>query len=274
MFDIGWSEMAVILLVALVVIGPRDLPRVARTVGRWVAKGRAMAREFQSALEDMAREAELDKVKSEIEKVGRTNLGKTDREHASIRPASSARRSIRQRRAARQEARGNGRSRPKRGRRPRRLPASPSRPPTPAEPGRAAAASRGQAATARPRHCRAGRRQAQAGRPSRQTPPTAASAGRAAPERAGAGRRPRAGAKRPKRETVPADPELDGADQGPRRPADAAARSPDRAAQPADVLLRRDLPRLPGLLFLRRAHLRASWSSRSPTSIRGRPAGG
>jgi sec-independent protein translocase protein TatB len=77
MFDIGWSEMALILLVALVVIGPRDLPRVARTMGKWVAKGRAMAREFQSALEDMAREAELDKVKSEIEKAGRTNLGKT-----------------------------------------------------------------------------------------------------------------------------------------------------------------------------------------------------
>ena len=77
MFDIGWSEMAVILLVALVVIGPRDLPRVARTMGQWVAKGRAMAREFQTALEDMAREAELDKVKSEIEKAGRTNLGKT-----------------------------------------------------------------------------------------------------------------------------------------------------------------------------------------------------
>jgi sec-independent protein translocase protein TatB len=77
MFDIGWSEMALILLVALVVIGPRDLPRVARTMGKWVAKGRAMAREFQTALEDMAREAELDKVKSEIEKAGRTNLGKT-----------------------------------------------------------------------------------------------------------------------------------------------------------------------------------------------------
>ena len=76
MFDIGWSEMALILLVALVVIGPRDLPRVARTMGRWVAKGRAMAREFQTALEDMAREAELDKVKNEIEKAGRTNLGK------------------------------------------------------------------------------------------------------------------------------------------------------------------------------------------------------
>jgi len=76
-FDIGWSEMAVVVLVALVVIGPKDLPRVARTMGKWVAKGRSMAREFQNALEDMAREAELDKVKSEIEKAGRTNLGKT-----------------------------------------------------------------------------------------------------------------------------------------------------------------------------------------------------
>jgi sec-independent protein translocase protein TatB len=77
MFDIGWSEMAVILVVALIVIGPKDLPRVARSVGRWVAKGRAMAREFQDAIEDMAREAELDKVKKEIENAGRTDIGKT-----------------------------------------------------------------------------------------------------------------------------------------------------------------------------------------------------
>jgi sec-independent protein translocase protein TatB len=76
MFDIGWSEMAVIMLVALVVIGPKDLPRLARTVGQWVAKGRSMAREFQRSLEDMAREAELDDVKREIEKVGRTNIKK------------------------------------------------------------------------------------------------------------------------------------------------------------------------------------------------------
>jgi sec-independent protein translocase protein TatB len=73
-FDIGWSEMAIIMLVALVVIGPKDLPRLARTLGQWVAKGRAMAREFQRSLEDMAREAELDDVKREIEKVGRTNI--------------------------------------------------------------------------------------------------------------------------------------------------------------------------------------------------------
>ena len=74
MLDIGWSEMGLILLVALVVIGPKDLPRVARTVGKWSAKARGMAREFQRSLDDMAREAELQDIKSEIEKVNRTDL--------------------------------------------------------------------------------------------------------------------------------------------------------------------------------------------------------
>ncbi|MGI9433417.1 MAG: Sec-independent protein translocase protein TatB, partial [Geminicoccaceae bacterium] len=77
MFDIGWSEMAIIMLLALIIIGPKDLPRVARTVGQWVRKGRALAREFQTSLEDMARETELDEVKKEIEKVGRTDFKKT-----------------------------------------------------------------------------------------------------------------------------------------------------------------------------------------------------
>lgn len=74
MLDIGWSEMGLILLVALVVIGPKDLPRVARTVGKWSAKARGMAREFQRSLDDMAREAELQDIKAEIDKVNRTDL--------------------------------------------------------------------------------------------------------------------------------------------------------------------------------------------------------
>lgn len=77
MFDIGWSEMAIIFLVALIVIGPRDLPRVARTMGQWVRKARRMARDFQNSLEDMARDAELDKVKDEIERAGRTDVKKS-----------------------------------------------------------------------------------------------------------------------------------------------------------------------------------------------------
>src|SRR3954464_12243196 len=74
MFDIGWSEMALIVMVALVVIGPKDLPRVARSVGKWTAKARGMAREFQRSLEDMAREAELQDIKAEMEKLSRTDV--------------------------------------------------------------------------------------------------------------------------------------------------------------------------------------------------------
>jgi len=77
LFDIGWSEMAIIMLLALIIIGPKDLPRVARTIGQWVRKGRMLAREFQTSLEDMAKEAELDDVKKEIEKVGGADLKKT-----------------------------------------------------------------------------------------------------------------------------------------------------------------------------------------------------
>jgi sec-independent protein translocase protein TatB len=68
-FDLAWSEMAIILVVALVVVGPKDLPRLARTLGQWVAKGRAMAREFQRHVDDMAREADLQDLKDSVGKI-------------------------------------------------------------------------------------------------------------------------------------------------------------------------------------------------------------
>jgi sec-independent protein translocase protein TatB len=77
MFDFGWSEMMVILVVALLVIGPKDLPRVAREVGKWAAKARSMARDFQRSLDEMAREAELQDIKAELEKASRTDIGRT-----------------------------------------------------------------------------------------------------------------------------------------------------------------------------------------------------
>lgn len=76
MFDIGWSEMFIILVVALLVVGPRDLPRFARTLGQWTGKARRMAREFQRGIDELARESELDKVRDEINKVGRTDIKK------------------------------------------------------------------------------------------------------------------------------------------------------------------------------------------------------
>lgn len=76
MFDLGWSEMAVIVLVALVVIGPKDLPRVAREIGKWTAKARSMARDFQRSLDDMAREADLQDIKAELDKATSGSIGK------------------------------------------------------------------------------------------------------------------------------------------------------------------------------------------------------
>ncbi len=60
MFDIGWSEMAVIALIALMVIGPKELPNAMRIVAKWARKARSLAREFQSGVDDMIREADLD----------------------------------------------------------------------------------------------------------------------------------------------------------------------------------------------------------------------
>ena len=66
MFDIGSWEFLIIIIVALVVIGPKDLPGVVRTVSMWIRRARDLAREFQTGLEDMAREAELDKLTEDL----------------------------------------------------------------------------------------------------------------------------------------------------------------------------------------------------------------
>ncbi|SLN77223.1 Sec-independent protein translocase protein TatB [Oceanibacterium hippocampi] len=73
MLDIGWAEMMVVAVVAIIVIGPKDLPKALSTVGKLVGKARAMAREFQSGLEDIAREAELDEIKKTVDKAGAFN---------------------------------------------------------------------------------------------------------------------------------------------------------------------------------------------------------
>ncbi|MDE0044643.1 MAG: Sec-independent protein translocase protein TatB [bacterium] len=67
MFDLGWFEIAVVGAVLLVVVGPKDLPKVLRTVGVWTGKARRMARDFQKALDQYAKEAEIDDVKKAVE---------------------------------------------------------------------------------------------------------------------------------------------------------------------------------------------------------------
>ena len=80
MFDIAPSEMMLVALVAIIFIGPKDLPRVMRFVGQWVGKGRAMARHFRTAVDDMVREAEL----QEMEAKWKAENERIMREHADL----------------------------------------------------------------------------------------------------------------------------------------------------------------------------------------------
>ncbi|MFO1059226.1 MAG: Sec-independent protein translocase protein TatB [Dongiaceae bacterium] len=69
MFDIGWSEMAIIAVVALVVIGPKELPNALRTVTQFLRYARKMASEFQGGIDQIVREAELDEARRTIQSV-------------------------------------------------------------------------------------------------------------------------------------------------------------------------------------------------------------
>ena len=88
MFDIGWSELLVIAVVAIVVIGPKDLPRVLRSVGKWTGQVKRMARDFQNQFNEALREAELDSIKKEVEDIAKidpladvkTEMAKTNAE--------------------------------------------------------------------------------------------------------------------------------------------------------------------------------------------------
>lgn len=66
MFDIGWSELLLVAVLAIVFVGPKDLPRLMRTAGQYTGRMRAMAREFQQSFEDMARESELEELRKEV----------------------------------------------------------------------------------------------------------------------------------------------------------------------------------------------------------------
>src|SRR4051812_34206895 len=82
MFGIDSSELLLIAIVALVVIGPKDLPRVMRTVGHWVGRAREMARHFRAGVDTMMREAELE----EMEKKWREENERIMSEHPLAQP--------------------------------------------------------------------------------------------------------------------------------------------------------------------------------------------
>jgi sec-independent protein translocase protein TatB len=77
MFDIGWSEFVVIAVVALIAIGPKELPGVLRMVGQWMGKARKMAAEFQSQFQEAMREAEMADLKKSFDEVKEAASGFT-----------------------------------------------------------------------------------------------------------------------------------------------------------------------------------------------------
>ncbi len=85
MFGVDSSEFLLVMLVALVVIGPKDLPRVLRVVGKWVAKARGVAAQFRSGFDDMVRESEL----AELEKKWKEENDRIMRDHPPENPVTA-----------------------------------------------------------------------------------------------------------------------------------------------------------------------------------------
>jgi sec-independent protein translocase protein TatB len=74
MFDFfSWQHLSIMLVVALVVVGPKDLPRLMNMAGKWAGKARAMATEFRRSFDEMARESELAELRKEIEDLKKNN---------------------------------------------------------------------------------------------------------------------------------------------------------------------------------------------------------
>ena len=82
MFDVAPSEFLLVAIVALVVIGPKDLPKAMRLLGYWVGKARGVARQFRSGFDNMVREAEL----SEMEKKWAAENERIMKEHSADAP--------------------------------------------------------------------------------------------------------------------------------------------------------------------------------------------
>ncbi len=75
MFDIGWQEIFIVATIAIIVVGPKDLPHVLRTVAKFVNRARGMVREFQSGLDEVVREAGVDDIKESVERGANFDMG-------------------------------------------------------------------------------------------------------------------------------------------------------------------------------------------------------
>jgi sec-independent protein translocase protein TatB len=89
MFDLGWSELLLVAVLAIIFVGPKDLPKLMRTAGQYVAKMRAMAREFQNSFEDLARETELEELRKQIADLRDETMKPLDDMKAAMNSATS-----------------------------------------------------------------------------------------------------------------------------------------------------------------------------------------
>lgn len=76
MFDLGWDELGLIIVLAVIILGPKELPNALRTLGRWTKRIRGMAREFQKHIDDVVREAELEEVRDGLKKARSMDFGR------------------------------------------------------------------------------------------------------------------------------------------------------------------------------------------------------
>lgn len=77
MLGMGWQEIFLVAVVAVIVVGPKELPRVLRTVSYWFRKLRDMAREFQSGVEDVIRDSELQELRKELEETTKSDISQS-----------------------------------------------------------------------------------------------------------------------------------------------------------------------------------------------------
>jgi sec-independent protein translocase protein TatB len=89
MFDIGWGELVLIGVVALIVIGPKELPGTLRTLGQWMGKLRRMASEFQGQFQEAMREAELADLKKQVD-----DMTSQAQSYANFDPVSEVRKEL------------------------------------------------------------------------------------------------------------------------------------------------------------------------------------
>src|SRR5262249_53905317 len=89
MFEIGWGELLLIGVVALLVIGPKDLPVVVRTLGQWMTKLRHLAPEFQNQFQEARREAEMAELKKQVD-----DMTSQAQSYASFDPVAEVRREL------------------------------------------------------------------------------------------------------------------------------------------------------------------------------------